>query len=116
MQKMVLSMDLQDNNKCKKKVLKMASSVPGIDSMSLDMKEKKLTLVGTMDLMQVVEKLRKTFHTVIVTVGPAKEEKPKAKPKPDPKDKVPEIPYYYAPFPYQFLPTQIPPIFKFYPA
>lgn len=70
--------------------------------MSLDMKEKKLTLVGTMDLMQVVKKLRKTFHAVIVTVGPAKEEKPK------PKAKDPEIPYYYNPFPYQFLPTQYP--------
>lgn len=39
----------------------------------MDMKEKKLTVVGDIDPVDVVSKLRKTWHTEIVTVGPAKE-------------------------------------------
>ncbi|XP_057539082.1 heavy metal-associated isoprenylated plant protein 39-like [Amaranthus tricolor] len=71
---MVLALDLHDNSSCKKKAMKIVSSVPGVDSITLDVKEKKLTLVGNMDLMQVVTKLRKVFYTNVVTVGPA--EKP----------------------------------------
>lgn len=39
----------------------------------MDMKEKKLTVVGDIDPVHVVSKLRKTWHTEILTVGPAKE-------------------------------------------
>lgn len=39
----------------------------------MDMTEKKLTVVGDIDPVQVVSKLRKTWHTEILTVGPAKE-------------------------------------------
>lgn len=39
----------------------------------MDMKEKKLTVVGTVDPVNVVSKLRKYWHTDIVAVGPAKE-------------------------------------------
>ncbi|PON39907.1 Heavy metal transport/detoxification superfamily protein [Trema orientale] len=43
----------------------------------MDMKEKKLTVVGDVDPVEVVSKLRKTWYTEIVSVGPAKEEKKK---------------------------------------
>lgn len=45
----------------------------GIDSISMDMKEKKLTIIGTVDPVNVVSKLRKFWPTNIVLVGPAKE-------------------------------------------
>ena len=41
----------------------------------MDMKEKKLTVVGAVDPVDIVSKLRKTWFTEIVSVGPAKEEK-----------------------------------------
>ncbi|GAB4834472.1 hypothetical protein Ancab_032728 [Ancistrocladus abbreviatus] len=39
------------------------------------MKESKLTVIGDVDPVQVVSKLRKQGHADILTVGPAKEEK-----------------------------------------
>lgn len=39
----------------------------------MDMKDKKLTVVGDIDPVHVVSKLRKAWHTEILTVGPAKE-------------------------------------------
>ena len=47
----------------------------GIESISMDMKEKKLTVVGDVDPVNVVGKLRKFWYAEIVSVGPAKEEK-----------------------------------------
>ena len=44
------------------------------------MKEKKLTLTGDIDAVDVVGKLKKLCHTEILSVGPAKKEK-KVKPK-----------------------------------
>lgn len=50
--------------------------------MAMDMKEKKLTVIGTVDPVEVVNKLKKKWHTEILTVGPAKEpEKKKEEPK-----------------------------------
>lgn len=39
----------------------------------MDMKEQKLTVVGDVDPVVVVNKLRKNWPTEILTVGPAKE-------------------------------------------
>lgn len=51
-------------------------SFAGIDSIAMDMKERKLTVTGNIDPVVVVNKLRKgNWHTEILTVGPAKEEK-----------------------------------------
>ncbi|OIW04851.1 hypothetical protein TanjilG_13691 [Lupinus angustifolius] len=47
----------------------------------MDMKEKKLTVIGTVDPVNVVSKLRKYWHTDIVAVGPAKEPEKKEEPK-----------------------------------
>ncbi|CAN1264489.1 Heavy metal-associated isoprenylated plant protein 12 [Linum perenne] len=77
----------------------------------MDMKEKKLTVTGDFDPVKVVSKLRKLFHTDIVTVGEPK--KPEAKKKEEPEAKKTEeggkdkknpeqvlVPYYYKPHPY----------------
>ncbi|CAN1237415.1 Heavy metal-associated isoprenylated plant protein 39 [Linum grandiflorum] len=50
----------------------------------MDMKEKKMTVIGTVDPVNVVSKLRKHWPTTdIISVGPAKEPEKKG-PPPDP--------------------------------
>lgn len=45
----------------------------GVESISIDSKEKKLTITGNIDPVSLVSKLRKLCHTDILSVGPAKE-------------------------------------------
>nr|KYP74850.1 hypothetical protein KK1_007543 [Cajanus cajan] len=73
-------------DKIKTKAMKAVSGISGVESVSVDMKDKKLTLTGDIDPVQVVAKLRKLCRTEIVSVGPAKEEK-KEDPKKDDKKK-----------------------------
>jgi len=47
----------------------------GVESVSIDSKEKKLTLSGDIDPIKAVCKLRKLCQTELVSIGPLKEEK-----------------------------------------
>ncbi|XP_042406197.1 heavy metal-associated isoprenylated plant protein 39-like [Zingiber officinale] len=89
MKKIVLKLDITDVKE-KHKAMKVVSTLSGIDSIGIDMKEKKMIVIGSVDPVSVVMKLRKSWHTNVVSIGPAKEEKKEEPKKEEPKKEEPK--------------------------
>ncbi|GFP94622.1 heavy metal-associated isoprenylated plant protein 26 [Phtheirospermum japonicum] len=90
MQKFVLKLDLQDNGD-KRRALKTVAALSGIDEITIDTKAKKLTVIGTVDPVTVVSKLRKkSWPTDIISVGPKEEPKKDEAAKEEPKKDEPK--------------------------
>ncbi|KAE9617396.1 hypothetical protein Lal_00034510 [Lupinus albus] len=88
MKKVVLKVEFHDD-KIQTKAMKAVSGFSKVESLSVDKKDQQITLIGDIDPVKVVRKLRKLCHVEIVSVGPAKEEK-KEEPKIEEK-KIDEI-------------------------
>ncbi|KAF8027698.1 hypothetical protein BT93_E0574 [Corymbia citriodora subsp. variegata] len=71
--KLVVKVDLRDDRD-RSKAMRVVSGFEGIGFLSMDGKDNKLTVSGDFDPVKVVNKLRKSWYTDIVSVGPAKED------------------------------------------
>ncbi|KAG8381331.1 hypothetical protein BUALT_Bualt06G0111300 [Buddleja alternifolia] len=78
------------DEKTKQKAIEAAADIYGVDSIAADMKDQKLTVIGEMDAVAVVKKLKKVGKVDIISVGPAKEEKKEEKKEDKKEDKKPE--------------------------
>ncbi|KAL6320782.1 hypothetical protein AAG906_008782 [Vitis piasezkii] len=100
--KIILKLEVFDD-KAKQKAMKNVSSLPGVTSISVDMKDKKLTVIGDVDPVCIVSKLRKFCRTEILSVGPAKKE-PKKEEKKDAKDQLADLVKAHQAFYSQYAP------------
>ncbi|MGI4406644.1 cation transporter, partial [Klebsiella pneumoniae] len=88
-QKLVLKVMTMTDDKTKQKAIEAAADIYGVDSIAADLKDQKLTVIGEMDAVAVVKKLKKVGKVDIISVGPAKEEKKEEK-KEEPKKEEPK--------------------------
>ncbi|GLJ20135.1 hypothetical protein SUGI_0365520 [Cryptomeria japonica] len=88
MKKVVISVHMVCE-KCKRKAMKTVSSVEGVDSVTVDSSKNTVTVIGEVDAVEIMTKLRKFRKSAqIVSVGPnTKEEKEN-----DNKDKCVSLP------------------------
>jgi len=114
MKKMVLKVAI-DDEKSKRKAMTAVAAVEGVESVAVDLKERKITVIGDADPVCLTVKLRKFGCTELLSVGPAKEEKKaegekkeetkkdggkKDEKKVEPPTIVYVTPSSYAPYPY----------------
>ncbi|CAI9261655.1 unnamed protein product [Lactuca saligna] len=78
--KVVYGVGVHDD-KCKRKAMKAISSLEGIQSIDMNMKDKKLTIVGVVNPVCGYKKLTKVCHTEILIVEPAKKQTVETKSK-----------------------------------
>ncbi|KAE8678290.1 hypothetical protein F3Y22_tig00111427pilonHSYRG00357 [Hibiscus syriacus] len=83
----VLKVLTMTDEKTKKKAIEAAADIYGVDSIAADLEEQKLTVVGQMDAVAVVKRLKKVGKVDIVSVGPAVEEKKEEKKEEAKEDK-----------------------------
>ncbi|GLJ53053.1 hypothetical protein SUGI_1130220 [Cryptomeria japonica] len=100
-QKMVLKLTIEDEKR-KRKVLKVVTAIEGVDSVVVEMNESKITVIGNADPVCVTGRLRKFGfgHAELLTVGPAEEKKKDEEEDEKKEEKKPETPklfYVYPP-------------------
>ncbi|KAJ6978251.1 heavy metal-associated isoprenylated plant protein 39 isoform X1 [Populus alba] len=78
-QKVVLKVLTMTDVKTKQKAIEAAADIYGVDSIAADLKDQKLTVIGQMDTVAVVKRLKKVAKVDIISVGPAKVEKKEEK-------------------------------------
>ncbi|XP_078429425.1 heavy metal-associated isoprenylated plant protein 39-like isoform X2 [Wolffia australiana] len=83
-EKIVVKVDVADDDE-KRKAMMAVSVLPGINFMCMDMKDKKMTVIGTVDPVKVVDKLRKRWNAHVISVGPKEEPKKTEAKKEEPK-------------------------------
>uniref|UniRef100_A0A3Q7FEU1 HMA domain-containing protein n=1 Tax=Solanum lycopersicum TaxID=4081 RepID=A0A3Q7FEU1_SOLLC len=57
--KVVMKVLTMSDEKTKQKAIEAAADILGVDSIAADLKEQKLTVIGEMDAVAVVKKLKK---------------------------------------------------------
>lgn len=62
----------------------------GVDSIAADLKEQTITVIGIMDSVAAVKKMKKVGKVDIIFVGPAKEEKKEDKKEESKDEKKPD--------------------------
>ncbi|CAK9169492.1 unnamed protein product [Ilex paraguariensis] len=78
-QKVVLKVLTMTDERTKQKAIEAAADIYGVDAIAADLKEQKLIVIGEMDTVAMVKKLKKVAKVDIISVGPAKEEKKEEK-------------------------------------
>ncbi|KAK1289819.1 hypothetical protein QJS10_CPA06g00334 [Acorus calamus] len=61
-QKVVVKLISMVDSKTKQKAIEAAADIYGIDSIAVDLKEQKMTIIGDMDTIAIAKKLRKIGH------------------------------------------------------